>query len=103
MDINHYFGLLGYSLVVFSFAFLLVCCIAERRLLKKWKAEENKWVKSALTRVNVINFYYLIKENAPPKEFEEEFENSFKKRYFWIGYSLCVFGFLVLATSIFLS
>lgn len=98
MDINGYFALFGLFLAIFSYFFLLVCGIAENRLLKKWKAEENKWVKPAI-RFSIINFYYLIKENNPPSEFEKEFSNSFKKRYFWIGYSLIVFGFLILATS----
>ncbi|ERP97490.1 hypothetical protein Q669_26275 [Labrenzia sp. C1B10] len=93
MDINFYATALGIVLLISGGLFSMVCDVAQDRLLKRWKAIENKWVTRGFLGAGIR----IIKENDPPKEFEEEFANSFSKKHVWIAYLSGVLGFILLA------
>ncbi|MBO9460534.1 hypothetical protein HEP89_07180 [Labrenzia sp. 5N] len=90
-EFNEYTGKIGMLLWVAGMIFLVGAQYSQEVLLGKWKAKENKWVTAGYKGFG----HRIIKENNPPIEFEEAFNNRVFKKYGWIGY-ISLFGFFLM-------
>ena len=96
MSIEKYLGMAGVVLVFGWSTFVLLCNLAQDRLVQKWNAKEKGWVEEGVRGFGAR----IIKENRPPKEFEDAFNNRPMKKYGWMHVFLFVGLILVLVANL---